>query len=150
MMKEGSAGGGRGGASASLLGSTSLLGSATAASWIAEQSLLSSTGEVRVQTASVLEAKSEAQAALLRAMLDKISKVGGTATGSSEAMSLARRAAEPPPSAVAEREVCTREQLFPFRRAPLFEFAVARQVGSSPVRPALPLACPLAVPPLCL
>ena len=69
-----------------------------------------------VQTRAALDAAGEEQAAALRAMLDGLSAEGGSA---SEAIALARRAAEPPPSATAEREPVKLRQVFKLKRAAL-------------------------------
>jgi len=70
------------------------------------------------QTQAAIDAKGEMQAAALRAMLGNLSSEGGSV---SEALALARRAAEPPPAAIAEREEVKPRRVFRLKRAALLD-----------------------------
>lgn len=110
LARDASKGGGKSGGTGDNEGSTEWL-SATAK--LAGLSKLSFDKGL-VQTTATMEAADEAQAAALRSMLQSYTDAGGSAA---EALALARRVAEPPPSKLPQKERCHRPQIFTLRRA---------------------------------
>jgi hypothetical protein len=75
-------------------------------------------GAAWTQTPESLVTAGEKQAAALRAMLNRLADYGGS---TSEALALARRAAEPPPPLSAEREKFSRKEVLDLKRAALLD-----------------------------